>query len=101
VEETSFGLNAIIMALATVAGGFGNWAFDSSAKSSDLLRMIFGFTLLLALIGLIFVVAYFHVEKNTSAGLMPLIAMLSTLSGAFTNWAFGRVTPSHSEEIRQ
>lgn len=92
IEETSFGLNPIIMALAVVSGGFANWAFDSSTHGNTTLRMVFGFILLLSLVGLILAIAFFKVEKATSAGLIPLIAMLSTLSGAFTNWAFGTRT---------
>jgi membrane protein YqaA with SNARE-associated domain len=91
-EKTSYGLTPIIMALATVAGGFSNWAFDSTANASDKLRMIFGFILLLSLVGLVLTIGILKVEKETSAGLIPLITMLATLSGSFTNWAFGRLT---------
>lgn len=61
--------------------------------TDDKLKILFGFVLLIALIaliGLIMVIALGHVEESTSHGLMPLITTLSTIGGAFANWAFGK-----------
>lgn len=55
----------------------------------DLLRMIFGFILLVVLSILIGMIAIGHVEEKTSYGLMPLITALSVMGGSFCNWAFG------------
>lgn len=57
--------------------------------TNDQLKMIFGFILLLSLIVLIVIIALGKVEEQSSHGLMPLITTLSTLGGAFGNWAFG------------
>lgn len=54
----------------------------------DVQRMIFGFLLLIILASLTARVALGRVEEATSYGLMPLITTLSTLSGAFAQWAF-------------
>lgn len=58
------------------------------APSSDTLRLIFGFCLLLILAGLALAIALGHVEEKTSYGLMPLLTTLATLAGGFTQWAF-------------
>lgn len=58
--------------------------------SDDKLKILFGFVLLMALIGLIVIIALGSVEEKTSHGLMPLITTLSTIGGAFANWAFGK-----------
>ncbi len=58
--------------------------FDADTK-----RMIFGFCLLAILSVLAGVVALGKVEESTSHGLMPLVTALSTLAGAFSNYAFG------------
>jgi hypothetical protein len=57
-------------------------------ESSDVLRMIFGFSLLLILAGLALAIAVGHVEEKTSYGLMPLLTALATLAGGFAQWAF-------------
>ncbi len=57
-------------------------------NKSDLLRMVFGFSLLLILAGLALAIAVGHVEEKTSYGLMPLLTALATLSGGFAQWAF-------------
>ncbi len=57
---------------------------------SDTKRMIFGFCLLGILAGLAAGIAFGKVEESTSHGLMPLITAISTLAGAFGNYAFGR-----------
>ncbi len=51
-------------------------------------RMIFGFCLLTILAGLATAIALGKVEEITSYGLMPLLTTLSTLAGAFAQWAF-------------
>lgn len=54
----------------------------------DTLRMIFGFSLLVIIAGLTLAIALGAVEEKTSYGLMPLLTMLATLAGGFTQWAF-------------
>ena len=56
--------------------------------SNDVQRMIFGFVLLTIMAALAAAIALGHVEEKTSYGLMPLLTTLSTLAGAFANWAF-------------
>lgn len=56
--------------------------------NSDTLRMVFGFSLLVILAGLALAIAVGHVEEKTSYGLMPLLTTLSTLAGAFAQYAF-------------
>lgn len=55
----------------------------------NLLKIIFGFGLLLVLSGLAVIIALGKVEETTSHGLMPVVTALATLAGAFSNWAFG------------
>lgn len=54
----------------------------------DLLRMIFGFLLLVIYAILAAAIAIHHVEEPTSYGLLPLLTMLATLGGGFCQWAF-------------
>ena len=56
----------------------------------DILRMVFGFSLLVILAGLALAIAIGHVQEQTSYGLMPLLTTLSTLAGGFAQWAFTR-----------
>ncbi len=56
----------------------------------DTMRMVFGFLLLLILAGLTARIALGIVEEKTSYGLMPLLTMLATVAGGFTNYAFSR-----------
>lgn len=65
--------------------------------SMDKLKMIFGFILLLSLVALLGVIALFKVHEDSSYGLLPLIATLSTLAGAFANWAFGHAPTKEPE----
>ncbi len=58
--------------------------------NSDMQRMVFGFCLLTILASLAAAIALGHVEEKTSYGLMPLLTTLSTLAGAFAQWAFSR-----------
>lgn len=51
--------------------------------------MLYGVLLLILLATLAERVAFGQVEEKTSYGLMPLITCLSTLAGAFAQWAFG------------
>lgn len=52
-------------------------------------KAIFGFALLLVLATLAGIIAVGHVQQATSYGLEFLLGSLSTLSGAFAQWAFG------------
>jgi hypothetical protein len=52
--------------------------------------MLFGLGILLILGVLATVFGVGHVEEKTSYGLMPIITTLSTLAGAFAQWAFGQ-----------
>jgi hypothetical protein len=57
---------------------------------TDKLKMLFGLILLLALCALLGLIAFGKVYESSSYGLLPLITTLSTLAGAFSNWAFGQ-----------
>jgi hypothetical protein len=57
--------------------------------STERLKMLYGFLLLLILASLAITFAIAHVEEKTSYGLMPIIVALATLSGGFAQWAFG------------
>lgn len=65
---------------------------------TDRLKMLFGLILLLALVALIAIIAIGHVEEKSSYGLLPIIATLSTLAGAFGNWAFGTKSGNGNEK---
>lgn len=52
--------------------------------------MLFGVALLLTLAILAALIALGKVEEESSYGLMPVLTALATLSGAFSNWAFGK-----------
>src|SRR5277367_4090615 len=54
----------------------------------DRLKMIYGFVLLIGLLGLGMLFGISHVEEKTSFGLMPVVTTLSTLAGLFGGWAF-------------
>lgn len=59
-----------------------------NAALADVLRMIFGIILLLALVGISAVIIFGHVEEKDSISLMPIVTALATVSGAFATWAF-------------
>ena len=63
-----------------------------------LLKMAYGFTLLLILAVLAALFGLGKVESATSYGLMPIITALATLLGSFGNWAFGHVVPKEQNE---
>lgn len=61
------------------------------------LKLIFGFVLL----GMLFLLACFialgKVHAESSYGLLPVIATLSTLAGGFSQWAFGNKKEDNEE----
>jgi hypothetical protein len=57
------------------------------------LKMIFGFTLMIALVVLAAIVALGKVSETTSFGLQYILGALSTLTGAFAQWAFSGKPP--------
>ncbi len=57
--------------------------------SDDRLRMIFGFSLLIALTLLAAIIAIGKVHQETSYGLEYILGALTALAGGFTQWAFG------------
>jgi hypothetical protein len=65
---------------------------DPLAASLQLarLKMVFGFILIISLIGLAATIALRSVTEAESHGLMPLVTALATLAGGFSNWAFGQ-----------
>ncbi len=67
----------------------------------DTIRMIFGFMLLMSLVGLSAVVALGHVEEATSHGLMPLVTSISVLAGGFANYAFQRRQKSEKKKKKK
>lgn len=56
----------------------------------DKWKMVYGYTLLVALCVLGGLVAWGKVEQATSHGLAEIITVLSLLSAGFAHWAFGR-----------
>ena len=54
----------------------------------ELLRMIYGYILLVSLVTLILIIGVGHVEEKTSYGLTDLIGILAVLAGQFGQWAF-------------
>ncbi len=60
-------------------------------KNIDL-RMVFGFGGLLAIIVLALMIALGKVQQDTSYGLEIVLGSLSTLAGAFAQWAFSKST---------
>jgi hypothetical protein len=59
-------------------------------------KMLFGFSVLLVLAILATIISLGHVEEKTSFGLSFVLGALSSLSGAFGNWAFSN-SKSHPE----
>lgn len=57
--------------------------------SLPLLKMIFGFLLLILLAVLAALIALGKVEQTTSHGLDQILGGLLVLSGGFAHWAFG------------
>ncbi len=55
----------------------------------QILKMIFGFLLLILLAVLAAVIGLGHVEQATSYGLEGIVGGLLVLSGGFAHWAFG------------
>ena len=64
------------------------------------LKVAFGFMELLVLAGLGLAIALGHVEQNTSFGLSfrDILGALSTLAGAFAQWAFTEVTKGDTKD---
>ncbi len=56
-----------------------------------LLKMIFGFLLLILLATLAALIALGKVEQSTSHGLDQILGGLLVLSGGFAHWAFGGI----------
>jgi hypothetical protein len=69
---------------------------------SDRQKMMFGFCILLVLTVLAAVIALGHVEEKTSFGLSFVLGALSSLNGAFANWAFSstKSEPAHETATR-
>lgn len=55
----------------------------------ELLKMIFGFLLLVVLATLAAIIGLAHVEQTTSYGLEGIVGGLLVLCGQFSRWAFG------------
>lgn len=68
----------------------------------DRYKMFFGFSVLLVLAILAGVISLGHVEEKTSFGLSFVLGALSSLSGAFGNWAFSnsRSQPQPTDQTR-
>lgn len=60
--------------------------------NTALLKMIFGFALLVLLAVLAGVIAVKHVTQEGSYGLDYILGALGVLAGGFANWAFGKLT---------
>lgn len=63
-------------------------------------KMFFGFSVLLVLAILAVVISIGHVEEKTSFGLSFVLGALSSLSGAFGNWAFSNSRSQSTDETR-
>lgn len=57
--------------------------------STDKLKLIFGFAILVILAGLAGIIALKNISAETSFGLESIVTALAALAGAFGNWAFG------------
>lgn len=69
-----------------------------SMMSDDRLRMIFGFCLLIGLIGLAALIALGRVEEHLSFGLREIISGILVLSGSFAGYAFGRIAEKNGDK---
>ena len=67
-------------------------------KNTEILRIVFGFCLLVILAGLALAIALGHVEEKTSYGLMPLMVAISSLATQFATWAFGGTKRGDKDE---
>ena len=56
--------------------------------TTELLKLLFGFALLLVLAALAGLLVVYKVEQTTSYGLDMILGGLLTLSGGFAQWAF-------------
>jgi len=56
----------------------------------DKWKLIFGFSVLITLGGMGFAFGIGRVEEKSSYGLAPIIAILGTMAGGFSSWAFTR-----------
>ncbi len=54
-------------------------------------RMMFGFGVLLVIASLALLIALGNVRQESSYGLEIVLGGLTTLSGAFAQWAFGKI----------
>ena len=52
-------------------------------------KALYGFCLLLSIVGLAAAIAIGHVEEKTSYGLHDILTALFVLSGGWASWAFG------------
>lgn len=68
--------------------GFCAFGYTDHMRS-EILRIVFGFCLLLILAGLALAIALGKVEEKSSYGLMPLLVALAGLGGQFAQWCFG------------
>lgn len=66
----------------------------------DRLKMLFGFSMLVVLAVLAVIIAIGHVEEKSSFGLSFVLGALSSLSGAFANWAFSNSRSGPTDETR-
>ncbi len=55
-------------------------------------RMMFGFLVLMVITVLAVIIALGHVHQDSSYGLEIVLGSLSTLAGAFSQWAFSKLS---------
>ena len=67
-----------------------------SSTPMPILKMVFGYMLLVLLAGLAIVIALGKVSQDSSFGLTEILGGLLVLSGGFAQWAFGPAKSSES-----
>lgn len=90
--------------LPLIGAGIGFMIYKWSLRgvlTTEYLKILFGFMLLLMLAGLAGLIIFENVQASNSAGLEQIITIISVLSGAFAQWAFTQPKESGTEKRDQ
>jgi hypothetical protein len=87
-KETSYGLEIILDGITGLSIAYSAWIFSDRAPELYQWKMIYGFSLLVSMLGLGMVIAIGHIQKETSYGLEVVLPSIGGQSIAFAAWAF-------------
>lgn len=89
----------IVVVLLLVAMGWLIWHWSKSGlMSSEIIKLMFGFVLLLLISGLAIVTLTLAEDAKNDPQISQILTMLSVLSGSFAQWAFSSGSKEKDKE---